>query len=69
MKVLCMSTNNNSQITLDQFVTELCNDLVSFQSHWKAQHRNNPGEFPMTFDNDDTGQWMEQFLAFIDFEY
>lgn len=62
-----MMVNDNSSMTLDQFMEEMHDDLIRFKNHWIEQNKIEPEFYPMEFDKDDTGQWMQQFLAFIDF--
>jgi len=53
-----------SSVTLNQFVQEMHDDLYRFSSYWIKNHVASPNHFPMSFDEDDCGMWLEQFEAF-----
>lgn len=53
-------------MTLNDFLTEMTDDLKAFEEFWQKNHSENPDDFPMDIRNNNSGIWLEQFLAFIE---
>ena len=46
-------------MNLYDFVTEENNHIKSFLLYWEEMHMLNPEEFPLYFDEEDSGLWWE----------
>jgi hypothetical protein len=53
-------------MNLYDFVIELENNVRQFKNHWLEQNAIDPEMFPMSFIDDDSGAWWEQFLAWYE---
>lgn len=56
-------------VSVMEFVIEQKTRLQRFEAYWKENHAINPGQFPLSFENDNAGLWMEQFLDFDEEAY
>lgn len=45
------------------FIKELKKDVKDFESHWMKMHKENPDDWPLSLDGDNSGEWFEQFVA------
>lgn len=52
--------------SLLDFTTQMRTAIDNFEKYWFRQNRINPEAFPLNFDKDNAGAWMEQFIAFGD---
>lgn len=54
--------------TLDQFVLEMQQKLVSFKNDWIEDHKNDPESFPLELPDNQIGLWDEFFSEYIQTE-
>ena len=54
-------------MTLDNFYNEMSLELENFKTYWIEQNKINPEDFPIEIENENSGDWMLQFLAYIKF--
>lgn len=45
--------------TLDEFLQEARDELVSFERYWRDQHEKSPDAYPMKMRDGDEGLWWE----------
>lgn len=57
--------NKTKGQTLDEFVAELRRDVDAFEKWWREQNSKNPEHFEMSFPEENSGIWFEQFLYFM----
>ena len=55
-----------SGVQLTSFIYQLIVDLYGFGKYWMEKHQENPEDYPLTVNVDNTGLWMEQFLIFLE---
>lgn len=51
--------------SLDEFMQALRADVDGFEKYWREKHKAKPAQWPLEFEDDDTGAWWEQFVAFM----
>jgi len=51
--------------SLEEFASEVRNDLQGFVAEYQAQHAINPEQFPLVLSDDNTGLWLEFFVDYM----
>ena len=49
-------------MTLSDFLAEIRTELNEFEEYWLLEHQRDPGGFPLEFSDDNSGDWIEQFM-------
>lgn len=53
---------------IETFIKELKKDVKDFEAYWMKMHKKDPENWPLSFDEDDSGQWEEQFLVWLNYD-
>lgn len=48
---------------IEAFIMEMREDVLRFERYWLRQHKKTPAQYPLKMES---GDWFEQFLAFIE---
>lgn len=49
---------------LDSFVKEIQDDIVKFAEEYRKKHAKDPENYPLEFNENNSGLWLEFFLMF-----
>lgn len=51
---------------LEDFVSDMIDNLKQFKKYWEKNHNVDPDNFPMEMEQDNTGAWFDQFKLFME---
>tara|TARA_R110002124_G_scaffold128157_8_gene288582 strand:+ start:7640 stop:7825 length:186 start_codon:yes stop_codon:yes gene_type:complete len=49
-------------LSLDAYVASVQKNIVLFAEQYRAQHKDNPDNYPLVLENDNAGLWNEFFI-------
>jgi len=58
-------TESKCEGQLGFFVEKMENQIKDFKKFWIKENKKNPDQYPLSFPEDDKGQWFEKFLVFL----